>query len=231
GEAVTFATFFASQAALSGSAVPRAGLGDPGVLRTVVFSGAYLTLIGLLGVGLGAIVRHTGAAIGILFGLMFVPPLVLGVLGSAGLQIAKFTPLIILANSVGVVTPTPGCLSAWPGLGVIALYAAVALGFLIAAQVAIVLFLVLAPRIARRLGALHRYLAGRLLGVTIPAPRPPRRRVVLRDGPGWRATLYLVLKLPLAVLEAYPVFCWAVGLVNLTYPFWWRLFRNHPPDV
>jgi signal transduction histidine kinase len=27
------------------------------------------------------------------------------------------------------------------------------------------------------------------------------------------------------------VFCWTVGLVNLTYPFWWRLFRNHPPEV
>ncbi len=127
-EAVCFATFFASQAALTGSPVPRAGLGDPGVLRTIVFSGAYLTLIGLLGVGIGALVRHTGAAVGILFGLLFVPPFVLAILGSAGFQIAKFTPLIILANSVGVVTPTRGCLSAWAGLGVMVVYAAVALG-------------------------------------------------------------------------------------------------------
>ena len=90
--------------------------------------GAYLTLIGLLGVGLGALVRHAGAAVGLLFGMLFVPPLLLGFLGSAGLAVAKFTPLIILANSVGVVTPTEGCLNAWAGLGVIALYAAVALG-------------------------------------------------------------------------------------------------------
>jgi ABC-type transport system involved in multi-copper enzyme maturation permease subunit len=128
GEAVTFATFFASQAALNGSPVPRATLGDPGVLRTVLFSGVYLALIGLLGMGLGAVLRHTGAAVGVLFGLLFVPPFVLGILGHAGFQVAKFTPLIILANSVGVVTPTQGCLSAWAGLGVIALYAAVALG-------------------------------------------------------------------------------------------------------
>jgi hypothetical protein len=127
-EAVCFATFFASQAALSGSPVPRSGLGDPGVLRTIVLSGAYLTLIGLLGVGLGALVRHAGAAVGLLFGVLFVPPLLLGILGSGGLAAAKFTPLIILANSVGVVTPTQGCLNAWAGLGVIALYAAVALG-------------------------------------------------------------------------------------------------------
>ncbi|HJW62617.1 MAG TPA: histidine kinase, partial [Actinomycetes bacterium] len=24
---------------------------------------------------------------------------------------------------------------------------------------------------------------------------------------------------------------WAAGLANLTYPFWWGLFRNHPPGV
>jgi signal transduction histidine kinase len=40
-----------------------------------------------------------------------------------------------------------------------------------------------------------------------------------------------VVKLPLAVGEAYAVFWWAGGLVNLTYPFWWGLFRNHPPGV
>lgn len=87
--------------------MPHAGLGDPGVLRTVAFNGVYLALIGLVGVGLGAMIRHTGAAIGTLFGLLFVPPFVLGVLGSAGIQVAKFTPMIILLNSVGVVTPTP----------------------------------------------------------------------------------------------------------------------------
>lgn len=127
-EVACFATFFASQAALSGSPVPQAGLGEAGVLRTVALSGVYLTLIGLLGVGLGAVIRHTGAAIAALFGLLFVPTFVLGALGSAGMAIAKFTPMIILLNSVGVVTPTPGCLSAWAGLGVIALYAVVALG-------------------------------------------------------------------------------------------------------
>jgi signal transduction histidine kinase len=115
----------------------------------------------------------------------------------------------------------------------------VALPFLFGAQAAVVLLLILAPRIARRLGALHRALAARLLGEAIAAPPPPRpgRGVLrwltagLRDGPGWRALLYLLLKPALAVLEGYPVFCWTVGLVNLSYPFWWRLFRNHPPEV
>jgi signal transduction histidine kinase len=42
---------------------------------------------------------------------------------------------------------------------------------------------------------------------------------------------YQLLKLPAAMLEAYAVFLWVAGLVNLTYPFWWGLFRSQPPGV
>ena len=35
----------------------------------------------------------------------------------------------------------------------------------------------------------------------------------------------------MAAAELYAVFLWAAGLANLTYPFWWGLFRNHPPGV
>ena len=93
-----------------------------------------------------------------------------------------------------------------------------------------------ATRVARRLGAVHRRLAARLLDTRVPAPPPSDRgrgrvAVGLGDGPGWRAVAYQAVKLPLAFLEAYAVFWWAGGLVNLTYPFWWGLFRNHPPGV
>jgi signal transduction histidine kinase len=85
----------------------------------------------------------------------------------------------------------------------------------------------------------HRGLVARLLGERI-APPPPRRRrggpvrwlaATLRDGPGWRATAYLLVKLPVTVAELYAVFLAGAGLANLTYPFWWPLFRNHPPGV
>jgi signal transduction histidine kinase len=112
----------------------------------------------------------------------------------------------------------------------------------VAIGVGAVLAVVLAPWAGRRLGAIHRRLAAGLLGTPVVAPPPPdragRRRGLLGrvatglgDGPGWRAVAYQVLKLPLAFLEAYAVFCWAGGLANLTYPFWWGLFRNHPPGV
>jgi hypothetical protein len=127
GETVCLLTFFASQAALSGSAVPRSALGDPGVTRTVLLSGAYLALIGLIGLGLGTAIRHTGAAIGALFGFLFVPMFLLAMLGPAGFQVARFLPMFILINSVGVVAPAGDSLSAWAGIGVMCGYAAAAL--------------------------------------------------------------------------------------------------------
>jgi signal transduction histidine kinase len=106
------------------------------------------------------------------------------------------------------------------------------------AIVALALPLSLATGMARRLGAAHRRLAERLLGERI-APPPPRPRrgplgrlgAGLRDGHGWRAVAYTLLKPPVAAVELYAVFLWAGGLANLTYPFWWGLFRNHPPGV
>jgi signal transduction histidine kinase len=103
---------------------------------------------------------------------------------------------------------------------------------------AVLLPLALAIGMARRLGAAHRRLAERLLGERVaPPPDRPRRGwpgrlgAGLRDGPGWRALAYTLLKLPMAAAGLYAVFLWAAGLANLTYPFWWGLFRNHPPGV
>ncbi|MBK3521731.1 MULTISPECIES: sensor histidine kinase [Streptomyces] len=90
-------------------------------------------------------------------------------------------------------------------------------------------FVVAALLGARRLGALHRWLAGRLLGEYVEAPAGLRRpagvfargRVVLTDPVAWRALLYLVLRLPLGVLGfatavALPLGCgWLVG-----FPVW-----------
>src|SRR5262249_57196372 len=79
----------------------------------------------------------------------------------------------------------------------------------------------------------------RLRGEGIAGPpalrhdRGPARwlAATLRDGPGWRAAAYLLVKLPVAVAELYAAFLAGAGLAHLTYPFWWPLFRNHPPGV
>jgi signal transduction histidine kinase len=101
------------------------------------------------------------------------------------------------------------------------------------------LFLVVVALLAARgLGGMHRRLAGRLLGewVTEPPFRPGRTALGrlgarLRDGAAWRAVAYVLLKLPLGVLGLWAALLWVDGLVNMSYPFWWYGFRNHPPGV
>jgi ABC-2 type transport system permease protein len=127
GFASSFAAFVAGQVSIAGSGIPRASLGDASILRPVLLTGVYLGAIGLAGMGLGALTRRTGGAIGTLFAGIFVPMFLAAIIGSAGIAVLKFLPLFILINSVAVVTPVPGTLSAWAGVGVTILYAAVAL--------------------------------------------------------------------------------------------------------
>jgi len=88
--------------------------------------------------------------------------------------------------------------------------------------------------VTRALGGVCRDLARWLLGehVTAPPARRPGLDARLRDGAGWRALAYLLLKVPVAALGAWAVIIyWGAGLVNLTYPFWWLSFRNHSPGT
>jgi ABC-2 type transport system permease protein len=74
GELSAFAAFAAGQAALQAPA-PHAALGQPGVLRAVLLAGAYPALIALIGLGLGALVRHTAGGICAVVFILFVLPL------------------------------------------------------------------------------------------------------------------------------------------------------------
>ncbi len=133
GEAAAFLSFFAGGAALRhGISAPT--LGEPGVLRAVTASGVGFCLIGLLGLGLGAIIRHTPAAIAVVVGGTFVVAMFAGALYH---PVVAYVPVGIVANSLGTTKPQvcgghaaqcPHILSAWAGLGVLCLYAAVALG-------------------------------------------------------------------------------------------------------
>jgi len=132
GEAASFVSFFASGATLR-HGITAPALSQPGVLRAVVLSGAGFCLIGLLGVGLGAIIRHTAAAIVVLVGGVYVVAQFIGVIAHT---VATYMPILIVGNSL--TTTKPECvradgaqcvhfLSAWAGLGMLCLYAAVTL--------------------------------------------------------------------------------------------------------
>jgi signal transduction histidine kinase len=94
--------------------------------------------------------------------------------------------------------------------------------------VGLLLVLLVSTPAARRLGALQRRLADRLLGTRVAAPPPGRGP---RDRAGWRIMVYQLAKLPIVLLELYAVSLWVGGLVNLSYPLLWGAFRNHPPEA
>ena len=96
------------------------------------------------------------------------------------------------------------------------------------------LLLTVALRVSRRLGSLHRRLLNWLLGHQVEAPprfqpgtgllgRLDRR---LRDRAAWRGVWYSLIKLPVAAVQLYAVVLTVFGLVDLSYPVAWLLFRN-----
>jgi ABC-type transport system involved in multi-copper enzyme maturation permease subunit len=120
-----FVAFFAGQAMLSGRHI-QTTLGAPDVLRVVVGTGLYLTVVGLLGVALGWIIRHTAGAVGTVFGLLLVLPVLGDVLpASWALHVTPYLPSMA-GQAMTMVLPEPGMLAPWTGFAVFCGYVAVA---------------------------------------------------------------------------------------------------------
>ena len=127
GEILAFVAWGVGEAVLRNPA-PHATLGQPGVLRAVLMAGAYPALIALIGLGLGALIRHTAGAISAVVGVLFVLPLILLPLGtSIQNATAKFMPMMIAENSLTAVKPLPHSLSPGVGFALLCVYAAAAL--------------------------------------------------------------------------------------------------------
>jgi ABC-2 type transport system permease protein len=125
GEVLAFACFFIGRAMFSGNA-PVASIGQPGVLRALLLSGAYLALLGVFGLGLGVIIRKSAGAIAAYAGFIFLLPALLQPLHAYG-NPARFAPMAILANSVAAVVPQSNQLSASVGFLLMVVYGAVVL--------------------------------------------------------------------------------------------------------
>jgi ABC-2 type transport system permease protein len=117
--------FFVGQAILSRHHI-NTTFGAPHVARAVVGAALYLTVVGLFGLGLGAIVRNTAGGIASFAAIMFVLPPLMNVLPSSWNSAAS--PYLPLQAGEAILSTTPGGhLSPWLGLGLFALYAAVAI--------------------------------------------------------------------------------------------------------
>jgi ABC-2 type transport system permease protein len=133
GIASCFAAYLAFQAFLPAGGAMGTSLSDPGVLRAVTGAGLYLTVLGLLGLGLGAIIRSSAGAIATLLGLLFVPTLLAALLPRSWQDtIAPYLPMNA-GETILTVHHQAHTLQPWPGFGVFCLYTAAALtaGFIL----------------------------------------------------------------------------------------------------
>ena len=127
----TLIAFFSAQAILRGHSLNghdiALSFSDPGVARAVIGGALYLTLIGLLGLGLGAILRNTAGGISALAAILFVlPPLTSVLPASWGDAISPYLP----SNAGTAIMQTghpANTLAPWTGLGLLAGYTAVAI--------------------------------------------------------------------------------------------------------
>lgn len=101
-------------------------LSDPGVARAVIGSGLYLTVIGLLAMAIGALIRHTAGGISAVIGVVLVLPILSGLLpGSWGAHINAYLPAQA-GTLIGEAHQKAGdLLSPWQGFGVLCLWVAV----------------------------------------------------------------------------------------------------------
>ena len=120
-------------------AYPSVSLTDPVAIRAIVGTGLLLTAYALLALGVGTILRHSGATIAAGAGLLFLPVLFLGAFPERlATRIAQTTPLAGLAiqsSTDRMLAPFDGRLGMpigpWEGLGVAFAWAlgALALGY------------------------------------------------------------------------------------------------------
>ncbi len=114
--------FFVGQAILSGQHI-NIGISHPGVPRALLGAALALTVMGLFGLGLGAIVRNTAGGIALLVGIMFVLPPILNLLPtSVTNSIDPYLPSNA-AGALWTINPGPHTLAPWAGFAVFAGYA------------------------------------------------------------------------------------------------------------
>ncbi|MFF4548424.1 ABC transporter permease [Streptomyces sp. NPDC001435] len=121
-----YLVFHAALPAGTGSNLSRS-LTSPGVLRAALGGGIYLTLLGLLGLGLGAALRSSAGAIAALLGLLFVPNILVGMLPDTWQNtVGPYLPMNA-GDALYLLHPEPNGLSPAAGFGVLALYTVLAL--------------------------------------------------------------------------------------------------------
>ncbi len=123
----TLIAFFAGQAFLSSEHL-QISFSHAGVPGAVLGTALYLTLVGLFGLGIGAILRNTAAGIATLVGILYVlPPLVSILPSSTANAIDPYLPSNA-GSAIMKLGHQAHMLSPWAGLALFAGYAAATIG-------------------------------------------------------------------------------------------------------
>jgi hypothetical protein len=98
----------------------------------VVGAGLYLTVLGLLALGLATIIRHTAGAISAFVGVVLVLPLIVQALPT-GLSnaVSRYLPAnigLVMFSTDGVPDRVQSAFSPWTGFALLVVYAVVTLG-------------------------------------------------------------------------------------------------------
>jgi ABC-type transport system involved in multi-copper enzyme maturation permease subunit len=121
----SFVAFFAVQAITTSHNVNHS-LSDPHALRAVVGAALFLTVLGALGTGIGALIRNTAGGISAFVGLLFVLPGITALLpSSVGDSISPYLPLSAGTTIVTSTFDNSHHLSPWGGFAVFCGYTAV----------------------------------------------------------------------------------------------------------
>jgi ABC-2 type transport system permease protein len=123
-----FADFFTATAIVSSRGGSVISLTDPGVLRTVVGSSLYLTVVVVIGLALGALLRKTAAGLSVFTAVFFVIPIVVGALPQNITGFAPYLPSNAGGALWGSPLDTAHALGPWTGFAVLCGYAAVLAG-------------------------------------------------------------------------------------------------------
>jgi len=117
--------FFAGQSVLgSRPDIPLTSFGDPGVARALIGAALFLTVSGLFGLGLGAILRHTAGGIVAFVGILFVlPPVLLLLPSSWSNAINPYLPSSA-GDVIWTIHPEDHVLAPWAGFGLFCGYTA-----------------------------------------------------------------------------------------------------------
>ena len=119
------ADFFTAAALESARGGSVLSLTEPGVLRTVIGSALYLTVVVIIGLALGGLLRRTAAGLAVFAAVFFVVPIIVGALPHSIQVFARYLP----SNAGGALWGNPlstgTLLSPWAGFAVLCGYAVV----------------------------------------------------------------------------------------------------------